>query len=753
MKYHISYILVVEKGASASGGICMRRAEALFAGLMLLLTPPQALATDAIADYQATLDQQVPALLLRYGAPSAAIAVIHDGQTFAKTWGAADLLTGRLADEETLYNIASISKVVTAWSVMRLAQDGKIDLDAPVSRYVSRWRLPHSRWRNEVTVRRLLSHTAGLSMPSVSQYDPELPVPALEKTLSSGKDRVRIVQRPGLSTLYSGGGYGVLQLLVEEVSGKSFSEYVEGEILAPLGMTHSTFEAPAAGDISAAIPYDESSRALPNYRFAATGAAGLYTTVGDLAKLARASMPAGSGGDGPLSPSTIALMQTPVEVEKPNPYTGYGLGYSIVPMPAGGLSFGHSGSNDGWTAVFRTFPQSGDALVVLVNSDNGFPIYRDLMCDWVYALQEKKWPGFCDVSKKSWSDDDNAFVDSLFAGISADDPAVSVAVSTDVGAVYQKSFGSRKLGAEGLATTDTPFYIASLAKSLTALTALKLIEEGQWRLSDAIGSYIPELPAYAQTATVEQLLSHTSGLPDYFDLIEWGKPGGTSNATVVTLLEKRNQLAFPPGDHYEYSNTGYVLLAIAIERLTKRQFSDVLKEKISDPAGAKRLFVFDGRTTLPDTRAIGYSGDSNDGYEISDFNTASIGGVEYRRGLTTYGAGGIFASIKDLSAFDSALTSDAILALPLLEMAFAPRTATKEVIELPDTIGHGFGWFVSRRYDTNLMWNTGDTAGHKGVILRIPAKAVTVIILSSGGIGEPEALALKITDHLLERSD
>jgi CubicO group peptidase (beta-lactamase class C family) len=724
-----------------------RRIALLF--LINLLSAP-CLALDRVDAYIARLDARVNELLARYQVPSAAVAVIHNGQTYSRSWGTADLMTGRMPADDTLYNVASISKLVTAWGVMRLVQEGRVSLDAPISRYVSSWKLPPSDWNNQVTVRRLLSHTAGLSMPAVPQYGPDQPVPTLAQMLSDSQDPVRVIEKPGSSYRYSGGGFGVLQLLIEEVTRQPYERYIEAAVLKPLGMTHSTFEAPAARDLGAATPYDKTVRPLPHYRFAADGAAGLYTTIKDLAALAMASLKSRNQNTSlPLKPEVIELMLTPTATEKPDPF-GYGLGYSIVPLPGGGEAFGHAGSNDGWTAVLSTVPATGDALVVMLNRSNAFPVYRDLMCEWVDAVKGKKWPGFCDNACVSWTEKDGAFVDNLFSQVSSADPATAVLVATSAGVVYRKSFGSLDLETRTPAAPESPFYLASLTKSLTALVALKLVQEGHWKLSDTIGTYLLDLPAYIKNVTIEQLLSHTAGVPDYYGLIDWPRYDGINNAKVISLLSQRSELEFPAGTQYKYSNSGYILIAAAIERLTGLPYRQVLREKVLKPAGMNNTFVFDGSGKAPEKRARGYVKEKG-GYVLSDYQVVTIDGVRRPFGATTYGAGGIYSTVDDLYALDQALFRGDILSLPIKFMAKAPRTPMTGEVEVPNAIGHGFGWFISSRYDTNVIWNTGDMLGHKSALLQVPKEQLTIVILSNAGGRQPEEIALEIADHLLAK--
>ena len=704
---------------------------------------------DRVDGFLATLDARVPDLLMKYGAPSVVVSVVHDGRTTTGRWGVADVVTGRLPSDATLYNVGSISKVVTAWGVMRLVEDGKVDLDAPIARYVSRWRLPPSNANDQVTVRRLLSHTSGLSMPAVPWYGPAESVPSLPAMLSGATDPLRLVDAPGAAYHYSGGGYALLQLLIEEVAGEPYETFIAGRVFGPLGMTHSTFTSPDAGK-DAATPYDEALRGLPHYRFAANSAAGLYTTAADLARFASASMSPGLGA-GVLQPSTILAMEKQEEPQKNDPF-GHGLGFAVLPLPTGGHLLGHTGSNEGWTASWSLIPPTGDALVVLVNRSAGFPVYRDLLCDWVDAASGGRWPGFCDPGTATWTPDDSAFVDGLFASTTTADPAVAVLVANAGGIVYRKAFGARDVPGHVAATPETPFYIASLAKSMTAIVALQLVAEGRWGLSDPIGKYLPDLPEYVRSATIDALLSHTSGVPNYHDLIDWKHYDGMDNSKVVALLDTRRALDFPSGSRYGYSNSGYVLIASAIERLTGRPYRDVLRGGVLDPLGMRSTSVDDGREPRPASRAFGYQRE-NGTFVLSDYQVVTIGGSEFAMRSSTVGAGGMYSTLDDLYALDRASYTDRLLPLPFGLMAMSPRTPVTTELEVPSTVGHGYGWFLSRSSGRNLVWNSGNFAGHRTAILRVPDRKAVVIVLSSSAEKDAVAIARIIADRVVAKKE
>ena len=171
-----------------------------------LTTIYRAVAFDRVDAFIANLDSQVPSLLLQYQVPSAAVAVIHNGRIVSRSFGVADLQNGNAPSDTTLYNVASISKLVTAWGVMSLVEEGRIKLDDPISKHLSKWKLPQSDWNDDVTIRHLLSHTSGLSMPSVPWYEPNPPIPSLPEMLSK-PDPVRVLEKPGSAYRYSGGGF------------------------------------------------------------------------------------------------------------------------------------------------------------------------------------------------------------------------------------------------------------------------------------------------------------------------------------------------------------------------------------------------------------------------------------------------------------------------------------------------------------------------------------------------------------------
>lgn len=299
---------------------------------------------------------------------------------------------GRPVDENTRFQVASLSKWITAWGVMALVDAGKLDLDAPVSRYLTRWKLPPSKFDNNgVTVRRLLSHTAGLTDGlGYAGFRPGERLQTLEESLTRTADVspghsgiVQVGQAPGSAFEYSGGGYTLLQLLIEEVSGRPFNDYMKATVLEPLGMTGSTFileENPQ----NVADFYDTDGKLATHFKFTALAAASLYTTAADLSRFIAAHIAADGAppGRGVLKPQTLELMRKPQAQQLGIDIWGLGT-ILYAPNNAGDYIIGHDGNNDpAINTTARLDPATGDGIVIL---ETGAPwLATTTAGEWVF---------------------------------------------------------------------------------------------------------------------------------------------------------------------------------------------------------------------------------------------------------------------------------------------------------------------------------------------------------------------------------
>lgn len=302
--------------------------------------------------------------------------------------------SGKPVDGNSRFQVASMSKWVTAWGVMNLVEAGKLDLDKPVSLYLKRWQLPKSKFdNNRVTVRRLLSHMAGLTDGlGYAGFKPGTPVQSLEASLTHAADaspghdgRAQVGIEPGTEFAYSGGGFTLLQLLIEDVTGQSFNDYMKAAIFDPLGMTRSTFVLDDANASDVADFFDENGKPATHYRFTALAAASLYTTTNDMARLLQAHVQGANGeppGRGVLKPETL------LEMRKPHASSFgadiWGLGTILyAPNNAGSFIIGHDGNNDpAINTAARVDPASGDGIVILETGNK--LLATELGGEWVF---------------------------------------------------------------------------------------------------------------------------------------------------------------------------------------------------------------------------------------------------------------------------------------------------------------------------------------------------------------------------------
>jgi CubicO group peptidase (beta-lactamase class C family) len=317
--------------------------------------------------------------------PGLAVALVYHGQVvWAAGYGVADRTTGQPVTAATRFQAASLSKPVTAWGVLRLVEAGRIGLDEPVVGHLRRWRPPPSRFDADgLTVRRLLSHTAGLSVHGYVGQTSDRPLPSIEASLAGEVGDgfpVELLAAPGRGWLYSGGGYSVLQRLVEELTDRPFADYLQAEVLAPLGMTASSFQWRRTA--VTACPHDADGGRILDFCFAEQAAAGLVTTAPDLARFVAAALPGPEGkepGRGVLRPAGLRLALTAA----PSSEGRWGLGYALGLLPDGDRLAYHEGANRGWRAGLAMLPDQRMGIVALANSDAGSTPVNAVVQRWV----------------------------------------------------------------------------------------------------------------------------------------------------------------------------------------------------------------------------------------------------------------------------------------------------------------------------------------------------------------------------------
>jgi CubicO group peptidase (beta-lactamase class C family) len=303
-------------------------------------------------------------------------------------------------------------------------------------------------------------------------------------------------------------------------------------------------------------------------------------------------------------------------------------------------------------------------------------------------------------------------------------PGASLLVVRDGKPVVRRSWGLADVEAGVPATPATNYRLASVTKQFTATAILLLAQDNKLFLSDRASKWLPSLPKSAQSITLHQLLTHTSGLVDYEDLMPENTTVQVHDADVLKLIESKDSLYFPPGTSYRYSNTGYSLLSLIVERVSGQPFATFLHDRIFVPLGMKHTVAHQDGIDVVSNRAFGYT-KKNGAWTRHDQSTTSA----------VLGDGGIYSSIDDMLEWDAAQYDSRLLGEEWRRVAFTPHTTT----DVPD-VSYGFGW----RITGETLWHSGETAGFRNVILRYPGRHLTVVILTNRDEGDPYQTALAI---------
>jgi CubicO group peptidase (beta-lactamase class C family) len=325
--------------------------------------------------------------------PGVSIAVIHDGKIeWARGFGVTRV-GGPPVTPDTLFQAASISKPVAAMAVLRLVQSGKLSLDTDVNQYLKTWKLPANSFteRTKVTLRELLTHTAGLTVHGFAGYASDAPLPTLLQVLDGEKPAnsapIRVDTEPGTVWRYSGGGYVIAQQLLQDVTGEPFAKLMHDTVLSPIGMAKSTYEQPLPKNRLAevALPYRGDGQPVPGgpHVYPEMAPAGLWTTPSDLARYAIEVQRSLSGtSNRVLSAAMVGQMLTP------------GLNHQGLGPGTGGSAqhpyFTHGGANEGYRCNLVAYNE-GDGVVIMTNGDNGGQLASEIQRS---VAREYGWPDF-----------------------------------------------------------------------------------------------------------------------------------------------------------------------------------------------------------------------------------------------------------------------------------------------------------------------------------------------------------------------
>jgi CubicO group peptidase (beta-lactamase class C family) len=338
------------------------------------LLPPVRVMGDSTVSYN--LQER----MAHYNVPGVSLAIVENGEIkWAKGYGIANSENGSEVGTTTLFQAASISKPIAALAVLKMVEAGLVDLDEDVNLYLKDWKIPESNFTQEkkVTLRGLLTHTAGITVHGFPGYATSDKFPSITEVLNGNGNtaKVYVDTIPGSIWRYSGGGYTIIEKVIENQSGLLLGKYMSKHIFPEIGMDISTFQQPLGLTYhdNASLAYDTEGKIIEGnwHNYPEKAAAGLWTTPTDLAKYCIEIHQILSGKvNGVLSKETIEAMLTKHRNE-------WGLGPAL--SGAGdSLIFLHGGKNAGFTNNLISFAHRGNAMIIMTNADNGRQLISEI---------------------------------------------------------------------------------------------------------------------------------------------------------------------------------------------------------------------------------------------------------------------------------------------------------------------------------------------------------------------------------------
>jgi CubicO group peptidase (beta-lactamase class C family) len=343
--------------------------------------------------------------------------------------------------------------------------------------------------------------------------------------------------------------------------------------------------------------------------------------------------------------------------------------------------------------------------------------------------------------------------------VRANEPGVAVLVRKNGETLVQLTRGVRDLRSKTEIDAATNFRLASCTKQFTAMAIMLLVRDGKLRYDERLTDILPEFPAYGHAIAIYQLLNHTSGLPDYEELMEkahaskapqWTATHQITDAEVLKLLEGEQSGKFSPGKHWAYSNSGYVVLGLIVSKVSGRSFPEFLHDRIFKPLAMNNTVAYVSGANDISNRAYGHSTEKGALVETDQSATSA-----------TLGDGGIYSSLEDLAKWDEGLSRHSPLSEAEMRAALIP-VATPEGAPHWDSgpgdadpiggkpVWYGFGWFLDPYKGHRRMWHYGETMGFKSSIQRFTNDNLSVIVLTNRSDVDAIGLSTKISDFFLK---
>ncbi len=347
----------------------------------------------------------------------------------------------------------------------------------------------------------------------------------------------------------------------------------------------------------------------------------------------------------------------------------------------------------------------------------------------------------------------SAQIDAIFSSLrSRTAPGAAVLVVRHGRIVFRQGYGVTDLRTLQPIDARTNFRLASFTKQFTATCIMLLAHDGKLHYDDHLTDFFPEFPAYGKSITVRNLLNHTSGLPDYEDLLMKQYPDmppekipQIHDAGVLKLLEQQTSGKFAPGAHWEYSNSGYAVLAMIVEKVSGESFGQFLQQRIFGPLKMDNTVAYEKGKNEVSHRAYGHTrvSDKKNGSRWQQTDQSPTSAV--------LGDGGIYSSLDDLAKWDRALRLHMLLGEAEMQPALTPVQPTAGPAKSAEgpNVNYGFGWFLDPYRGHKRMSHDGETIGFRSTIQRFPDDRLTIIVLANRTDINPEELALKVADLYL----
>jgi CubicO group peptidase (beta-lactamase class C family) len=350
-------------------------------------------------------------------------------------------------------------------------------------------------------------------------------------------------------------------------------------------------------------------------------------------------------------------------------------------------------------------------------------------------------------------------IDAIFSPLAdTKSPGFAVLVRKDGRVVFERGYGARDLRTFAPIDAETNFRLASCTKQFTAMATMLLVHDGKLQYEDKLTNVFPDFPGYGKNITIRNLLNHTSGLPDYEDLMiavetprnswMWTEDRQIQDAEVLMLLKQKRTDRFPPGTQWSYSNSGYVVLGLVVAKISGKSFGEFLRERIFAPLKMDHTLAYEKGKNEVSNRAFGHSKEGS-GWKQTDQSPTSA----------TLGDGGVYSSLADLAKWDAAFAPHSLLSEQEMQPALTPvKLADGSQPKWPANsdrpvgtpVSYGFGWFLDLYRGHSRMWHYGDTRGFHTYIQRFADPKLTVVVLCNRTDLDPEKLAQQVADLYLD---